>query len=51
MIDLYRKSLGREPSGKEKKIMLEALALGDRKEALQDLFWATLMSPEFQFIN
>ena len=49
--DLYRKSLGREPSGKEKKIMLDALASGVGEEALQDLFWATLTSPEFQFIN
>lgn len=49
--DLYWKSLGREPSGKEKKIMLDALASGVREEALQDLFWATLTSPEFQFIN
>jgi hypothetical protein len=51
VIDLYRKSLGREPSGKEKRILLEALASGDRKEALQDVFWATLILPEFQFIN
>lgn len=51
VIDLYRKSLGREPSGQEKKIMLDALASGAREEALQDLFWATLISPEFQFIN
>lgn len=51
VVDLYRKSLGREPSGKEKKIMRDALGTTVGKEALQDLFWATLILPEFQFIN
>ncbi len=47
---LFEKALGRKPSKKEKKTML--LALGDvpKKEALQDLFWSTLILPEFQFI-
>jgi len=47
---LYQKALGRIPSKQEKKIMLSALGPQPEKEALQDLFWATLLLPEFQFI-
>jgi uncharacterized membrane protein/mono/diheme cytochrome c family protein len=47
---LYQKALGRNPSKQEKKIMLSALGSQPEKEALQDLFWATLLLPEFQFI-
>jgi len=49
--ELYRKSLGREPSDQEKKIMITAIGNQPNKEALQDLFWSTLILPEFQFIN
>ena len=49
--ELYQKSLGRETSDQEKKIMISVLGKEPKKEALQDLFWSTLMSPEFQFIN
>ncbi|MBC8767706.1 DUF1553 domain-containing protein [Arenibacter sp. BSSL-BM3] len=48
---LYQKSLGREPTDQEKKIMITALGNQPKKEGLQDLFWSTLISPEFQFIN
>ncbi|MGI9552641.1 MAG: DUF1549 domain-containing protein [Aurantibacter sp.] len=47
---LYQRTLGRKPSAKEKKIMLATLAKAPKKEALQDLFWSTLILPEFQFI-
>ncbi|MEQ8810800.1 MAG: DUF1553 domain-containing protein, partial [Imperialibacter sp.] len=47
---LYLKSLGRKPSNKEKGIMLSALGDTPDKEGLQDVFWATLLLPEFQFI-
>lgn len=47
---LYAKSLGRKPTSKERDIMLGALGNIPTKEGLQDLFWATLLSPEFQFI-
>ncbi len=47
---LYLKALGRKPSKKEKKIMLLTLGEQPKKEAVQDLFWATLLLPEFQFI-
>jgi uncharacterized membrane protein/mono/diheme cytochrome c family protein len=47
---LYRQALGRMPSTKEKKIMMHALGEEPNKEGVQDLFWATLLLPEFQFI-
>ncbi|MEQ9377974.1 MAG: DUF1553 domain-containing protein [Imperialibacter sp.] len=47
---LYLKCLGRKPSNKEKDIMLTALGDTPDKEGLQDVFWATLLLPEFQFI-
>ncbi|MFY0653940.1 MAG: DUF1549 domain-containing protein [Cyclobacteriaceae bacterium] len=47
---LYLRILGREPTKKEKGIMLSALGDTPDKEGVQDLFWATLLSPEFQFI-
>ena len=49
--ELYQKSLGREASDQEKKIMISVLGDEPKKEDLQDLFWSTLISPEFQFIN
>lgn len=47
---LYQKALGRKPSTKEEKVMLSALGDSPKKEDLQDLFWSTLILPEFQFI-
>jgi len=47
----YMKTLGRKPTKKEAKVMVAALGKNPSKEALQDVFWATLISPEFQFIN
>jgi len=47
---LYQKSFGRNPTKEEKTIMLSALGEKPDKEAVQDLFWATLLLPEFQFI-
>ena len=47
---LYQKALGRKPSAKEEKVMLATLGDSPKKEALQDLFWSTLILPEFQFI-
>lgn len=49
--NLYHKALGRQPSEMEKNTMLNALGNHPQKEQLQDVFWAVLMSPEFQFIN
>ncbi len=47
---LYREALGRMPTSEEKRIMLKSLGETPNKEAVHDLFWATLLLPEFQFI-
>ena len=49
--ELYQKSLGRKPTDDEKEIMLAVLGNQPKQEALQDIFWSTLILPEFQFIN
>ncbi|MBU2904710.1 DUF1549 domain-containing protein [Arenibacter algicola] len=50
VLNLYQKTLGRNPTDKEKGIMLNALQTDAKEEALQDLFWSMFISPEFQFI-
>ena len=47
---LYREALGRMPTNEEKSIMLRSLGRVPDKESVHDLFWATLLLPEFQFI-
>lgn len=47
----FQKALGREPTQKEHKIMVDALQKEAKEEVLQDIFWSTLISPEFQFIH
>ena len=47
---LYQKAFGRLPSKRERKIMLSSLGDAPSTESVQDLFWATLLLPEFQFI-
>lgn len=47
---LYLKSFGRIPTKQEKKIILSALGTKPTTADVQDLFWATLLLPEFQFI-
>jgi len=49
--DLYEQALNRQPSNEEKTMMLNVLGNVPKQEQLQDVFWAVLMSPEFQFIN
>ncbi len=49
--NLYAKALNRQPSNEEKTIMLNVLGEAPEHDQLQDVFWAVLMSPEFQFIN
>lgn len=46
----YQSALGRLPSNQERKIMLSSLGDSPSTESVQDLFWATLLLPEFQFI-
>lgn len=48
--DLYLKAFGRKPGSHEAKIILKMLGDDPAPEAVQDLFWATLLLPEFQFI-
>jgi uncharacterized membrane protein/mono/diheme cytochrome c family protein len=48
---LYQKSLGRNPSEEEREILLSVLGDKPKPEDVQDVFWSTLMLPEFQFIN
>jgi hypothetical protein len=47
---LYLEALGRAPTKEEKSIMIKSLGEVPDKEAVHDLFWATLLLPEFQFI-
>jgi len=47
---LYHKSFGRNPTEKEKEIAMNTLGDNVDKESLQDLFWTTVLLPEFQFI-
>ncbi len=48
--ELYQRSFGRYPSKQERRLLVNALGETIHKEALQDVFWATVLSPEFQFI-
>ncbi len=47
---LYLKAFGRVPSKKEIKTVTQTLGEQPSKEAMQDLLWAMVLSPEFQFI-
>ena len=49
--NLYQKSLGRKPSDPEGQVLLGVLGEQPTKENVQDVFWSTLILPEFQFIN
>ncbi len=48
---LYQKSLGRNPTKHERKIIQKNLGESLDQESLQDLFWTTILLPEFQFIH
>lgn len=48
---LYQKTLGRNPSEDEQDVLLGVLGNEPNPEDVQDIFWSTLMLPEFQFIN
>ena len=49
--NLYQKVLGRKPSDAEQEVLLSILGDHPKNEDVQDVFWSTLISPEFQFIN
>ncbi len=48
--EIYRKALGREPQQKEFKVARQVLGDTPGTEAIQDLFWAIMLLPEFQII-
>lgn len=48
--EIYRKALGREPQQKEFRVAKQMLGPSPGIEAIQDLFWAVLLLPEFQII-
>lgn len=48
--EIYSKALGREPEPKEFKVAKKLLGQTPGIEAIQDLFWAILLLPEFQII-
>ncbi|SHI64847.1 DUF1553 domain-containing protein [Pseudozobellia thermophila] len=48
---LYWNTLGRNPSEKERNLLLSVLGDRPKKEDVQDVFWSTVILPEFQFIN
>ena len=47
---LYLKSFGRPPTSEEKGLLTTSLGRTPESEAVQDLLWATVLLPEFQFI-
>lgn len=47
---LYMKAFGRKPSKEETEVIQKVLGNTTSKEGVQDLFWAVLLLPEFQFI-
>jgi len=47
---LYQKSMGRNPTKIEREIAFNTIENGAAGEGLQDLFWSTVLLPEFQFI-
>jgi uncharacterized membrane protein/mono/diheme cytochrome c family protein len=48
--EIYRKALGREPQQKEFKVAKQLLDVDKGAGAVQDLFWAVMLLPEFQII-
>ncbi len=48
--DLYSRAFGRPPQPKEMKVAKELLGETPSAEAIQDLFWAVVLLPEFQII-
>ncbi|QCW99542.1 DUF1549 domain-containing protein [Aggregatimonas sangjinii] len=48
--NLYLKSLGRKPSEAERGLLLDVLGDKPQPESVQDVFWSTMILPEFQFI-
>ncbi len=48
---VYRKALGRTPTAGEREVAVALLGDGVATESVQDLLWAVVLLPEFQFIE
>ena len=48
--ELYSKALNRAPNQKEFEVVKKALGDNPEPEAIEDLFWAVVLLPEFQII-
>lgn len=48
--EVFVKSLGRAPSGEERKLASELLGSPAQREGVEDLLWSIAMLPEFQLI-
>ncbi|MDP9077816.1 MAG: DUF1549 domain-containing protein [Bacteroidota bacterium] len=48
--ELYSRALGRLPTEKEFAVAKKSLGMSPNTDAIQDLFWAVVVSPEFQII-
>ena len=48
---IFRQSFGRDPSAGEQRVAKEILQNGIDTAAVQDLLWAVVLLPEFQFIE
>ena len=50
--ELYLLAYCRFPTASEKKVALDNLPVsGNRRQAVEDLFWAILNTPEFLFVD
>lgn len=47
---LFQKAFGRLPGKQEKKLLLQQLGTNPTPEKVEDLLWALVLLPEFQFI-
>ncbi len=47
---LYLQVLGREPTAKEKRVLLRQLKAADKQQALEDIMWSLVLLPEFWLI-
>ncbi len=47
----HQKAFSRKPNEDEKEILLAVLGNQASEDVLQDVFWSTVILPEFQFIN
>jgi hypothetical protein len=48
--EAYRHLFGRDPRQQEYLVATEALSEQPQVEEVQDLFWALILTPEFQLI-